>query len=115
MNTYQITEAITIEVDDSGVGFVRYPASSRRATDVELILIQQQFPEPIELTAEPQSRIDINAADLEVLKLLPSIGDKSAAYIVENRPFWDVDNLVDRLTEAGMRPAKREIEGLVNF
>jgi DNA uptake protein ComE-like DNA-binding protein len=115
MKTHQITEAITIELDNTGVGFVRYPATSRRATDVELILIQQQFPDPVELTAEPQTRININAADLEVLKLLPSIGDKSAAYIVENRPFLDVDNLVDRLSDAGMKPSKREIEGLVNF
>jgi radical SAM superfamily enzyme with C-terminal helix-hairpin-helix motif len=127
MQTYQATEDTTIEIGESG-NHVRYPNYSRIATDIETALIVEVdnmrrllgddfevMTGEVEGFAIDQTRININCATAAVLELLPSIGAKAATFIVENRPFIDLGDMVAKMQETTLKPSVKEMEGLVSF
>lgn len=120
MQTFEVTDEIKIEYQPD-CAFIRFPASSRRATEVEELLagelaaarhlVANGQPEP----DHDYTRININKADRAVLELLPSIGPKAAAFILENRPFADLQEMCEKMSEGTLKPSARELEGLVSF
>jgi hypothetical protein len=47
----------------------------------------------VELSLEDVAPIDLNSAPIEILQLLPGVGEKTAEKIVQERPFASVDDL----------------------
>ena len=47
----------------------------------------------VELSLEDVAPIDLNSAPVEILQLLPGVGEKTAQKIVQERPFDSVDDL----------------------
>jgi radical SAM superfamily enzyme with C-terminal helix-hairpin-helix motif len=127
MQTYQATETTTIEIGESG-NHVRYPNYSRIATDIETALVvevdnmRRLLGDDFEVIdselcglAIDQTRVNINCATAAVLELLPSIGAKAATFIVENRPFIGLDDMVAKMQETTLKPSAKELDGLVSF